>query len=208
MAGLGSIKANILGSVTEWNVVAWGAGPCIPGSSQGPYFQGWRSHPVSLYSAQLLVCPKCLRKDSQKSRGAQPGPSLMQGCKLPPALSPHVDWCPQIKDSAGHWNRKAKRSVPFFLLSLIPWSGTCFCLQDLMDHSVFIADLRDEERVWQWKGTRSWDECGTSNSLFPESKILLSQRFHETLTVLKSSSLELNNGVSCVSLWIIKTTEL
>lgn len=36
---------------------------------------------------------------------------------------------------------------------------------------------------------------------FPESKILSSQQFHEIIfIVLKSSSLELDNGDSCMSL--------
>lgn len=39
-------------------------------------------------------------------------------------------------------------------------------------------------------------------ALFPESKILSSQRFHEIIfIVLKSLSLELDNGDNCMSLW-------
>lgn len=42
---------------------------------------------------------------------------------------------------------------------------------------------------------------GPSNSLFPESKILSSQRFHEIMfIVLKSLSLELDNADNCMSL--------
>lgn len=95
---------------------------------------------------------------------------------------------------------RAKGSTPF-LLPPSPRPGTCFCPLDMMAHSMLAANLGDPRWVWQRKETAmGWG--GPSNSLFSESKILYSQRFHEIMfIVLKSLSLELDNGDSCMSLW-------
>lgn len=71
----------------------------------------------------------------------------------------------------------------------------------MMAHSMLAANLGDPGWVWQRKETAmGWG--GPSNSLFSESKILYSQQFHEIMfIVLKSLSLELDNGDSCMSLW-------
>lgn len=114
----------------------WRRRPLSSEICPGPFPQGLESSPILFkLTAASIPTPnpgmsKVPQKDSQKSKGAHPGPSLMQGYKLHPAVSPRGDWCPQIEEC---WplKRKSKGSTPFFLPPF-PGSGTCFCPLDLM----------------------------------------------------------------------------
>lgn len=190
------------GWATEQSVGAWEGGPCLPGGRG----QGSHSFSLNYQRPSTPALPpgisKVPQKCSQTSRGAHPGAILIQGPKLHPALSPHGDWSPQTTGNAGHENGKAKRSTAL-LLSPFPGSATCFCPLDWMDHSVFTANLGDQGRAWQWKGTQPWDGVGLWLPL-PWMQDTLSQRFCEMMfIVFKSSSLELDSNHSCLSVnWL------
>lgn len=72
----------------------WRRRPTSSEICPGPFPQGLESSPI-LFKLTAVSIPtpnpgmsKVPQKDSQKSKGAHPGPSLMQGCKLHPAVSP------------------------------------------------------------------------------------------------------------------------
>lgn len=145
---VGSVTANLLGQATEWSVVA--GGWCLPRPSKGPYLKGGaHTHSAKLTAASTPTpapgTSKVPQKDSQTSRGAHPGPSLMQGYKLP---QPSAPWRLMPTDTGECWPlkhiSKSKHTIP---LPPFPGSGTGFCPLDLMDHSVLTANVGDPGRL-------------------------------------------------------------
>lgn len=134
--------------------MACGAGP-RPGSSRSLNLKGWPCHLLSKLTAAssstaTTGTSKGPQKDSQNPRGTHQNPTWSKG--------------PQQK---GDWQRgmlaikiqKQKQAHHSFSLSSLDLE-LFFCPLDLMDHSVFTANLAEQGRVWQCKGTQPWDGGG------------------------------------------------